>query len=204
MSLQNKTVKEFTELLAAKTSVPGGGGACALVAAVGIALGNMVGQFTIGKKKYADVEPDIISLMEKADKLCLALLECIDKDAQAFEPLSQAYSIPKDDPNRDRVMEECLQSAAMVPYEILELACQAVDLLRDFADKGSKLMISDAATGSAMMASAIKGAAVNVRINTSSMKDRKYADELDKKVNDLVQEYTLKADLIYSDVMKRI
>ena len=65
MSLTNSTLQEFTEQLASKTSVPGGGGASAMVASIGIALGDMVGEFTVGKKKYADVEPEIKDLMER-------------------------------------------------------------------------------------------------------------------------------------------
>ncbi len=204
MSLTNKSVNEFTELLAAKESVPGGGGASALVASIGIALGTMVGQFTVGKKKYADVEEDIIQLMDQAEVLRKSLLNCIEEDAKAFEPLSKAYGIPKDDPSRDEIMEKCLKDAAGVPLDILELACKAVDLQREFANKGSKLMISDAATGVAMLAGAIKGAAVNVKINTSSMKDRKYAEALDKKVEALVSDYVKKADDIYADVLARL
>ena len=95
MELTKTSVEDFTSLLASKTSVPGGGGASALVAAIGIALGDMVGEFTIGKKKYADVEPEIKQLMEKAQSIRLNLLECIDADAKAFEPLSKAYGIPR-------------------------------------------------------------------------------------------------------------
>ena len=164
----------------------------------------MVGQFTVGKKKYIDVEEDIIKLMDQAEELRKKLLQCIDDDATAFEPLSKAYAIPKDDPTRDEVMERCLRDAAKVPMDILELACHAVDLQREFADKGSKLMISDAATGVAMLAGAIKGAAVNVKINTSSMKDRDYAEALDKKVEALVRDYVKKADDIYADVLARL
>ena len=204
MSLQNKTVKEFSELLAAKTSVPGGGGASALAGGLGIALGSMVGQFTLGKKKYVDVESDIQELMVKAEELQKSLLQCIDKDAEAFEPLSKAYSIPKDNPDRDTIMEECLKDAAKVPFEILELSCAAIDLQREFADKGSKLMISDSATGAAILAGAIRGAAVNVKINTGLMKDREYAKALEKKVNTLLEEYIPKADKIYDDVMARL
>lgn len=204
MSLINESVMSFSCKVAAKTSVPGGGGASALVAAIGTALGSMVGEFTVGKKKYADVEEDIKALMKKADDIRFSLLKCIDDDAVAFEPLSKAYSIPKEEPTRDEVMEKCLKDAAQVPFRILELACEAVDLQRDFADKGSVIMISDAATGVAVLEGAIKGAAVNVKINTKSMKDRAYADELDSKVETLVKEYTEKASQIYSDVWERL
>ena len=126
MTMKNSTIEEFTKMLASKTSVPGGGGACALVASIGIALGDMVGEFTVGKKKYADVEPDIISLMKKANDLRDRLLDCIEEDAIAFEPLSVAYSIPKDDPTRDEVMEKCLKDAAQVPFKILTLGCSVL------------------------------------------------------------------------------
>lgn len=204
MKLVENSVTEFTELVASKKSVPGGGGASALVSSIGVALGTMVGQFTVGKKKYADVEEDIIKLMERAEVLRIKLLQCIDDDAVAFEPLSKAYSIPKDDENRENILEKCLKDAAKVPFTILELSCKAIDLQREFADKGSKLMISDAATGSALLAGAIKGAAVNVKVNTGLMKDRAYAKELDEKVDKLVVEYLEKADKIYSDVLERL
>ena len=204
MSLIDSKVSDFTSMLASKTSVPGGGGASALAGAIGVALGDMVGEFTIGKKKYIDVEADIKALMEKAEDIRKALLDCIEKDAVAFEPLSKAYSIPKDDPDRDVIMEKCLKDAAAVPFEILELACAAVDLQREFADKGSVIMISDAATGVAILEGAIKGAAVNVRINTKSMKDKAYAAELDAKTDMLLKEYVAKAQSIYDDVVNRL
>ena len=204
MSLINESVMSFSCKLASKTSVPGGGGASALAAAVGTALGSMVGEFTIGKKKYADVEDDIKMLMKKADDIRFALLKCIDDDAVAFEPLSKAYSIPKDEPGQDEIMEKCLKDAATVPLKILELACEAIDLQREFADKGSVIMISDAATGVALLEGAIKGAAVNVKINTKSMKDRAYAAEIDDKVDTLVKAYSDKARQIYQDVWERL
>lgn len=204
MSLVNISVKDFTSELAAKKSVPGGGGASALAAAIGTALGSMVGEFTVGKKKYLNVEDDIKDLMKRADEIRLALLECIDEDAVAFEPLSKAYSLPKEEPGRDEIMEKCLKDAAKVPFKILKLACSAVELQRDFSDKGSVIMISDAATGSALLEGAIKGAAVNVKINTKSMKDRQYADALDSEVSELVSKYTVLAREIYEDVWNRL
>lgn len=198
MSLKNVSVSEFTELLASKESVPGGGGASALVASIGIALGDMVGEFTVGKKKYADVEEDIIALMERAQELRIRLLECIDDDAKLFEPLSKAYGIPKDDPDRDAIMEECLVNAALVPMEILKISCEAVTLEKEFATKGSRLMISDAATGVAMCQAAIKGAAVNVKVNTKLMKNREYAKTVNDEVDALVNEYIPLCDEVFN------
>jgi formiminotetrahydrofolate cyclodeaminase len=200
MNLTDQSVTDFTKALASKTSVPGGGGASALVGSIGIALGDMVGEFTIGKKTYADVEEEMQTLMARAQELREALLLCVEKDAEAFEPLSKAYGLPKEDPNRDAIMEKCLRDAATVPMEILQLSCEAVKLHRDFAAKGSRLMISDAATGAAICRAAIQGAAINVRVNTKLMKDREYAEKLDRETEELMQTYTKMADEVFASV----
>ena len=198
-----KSVTEFTELLASRAAVPGGGGASALVGALGAALGSMVGELTVGKKKYADVEEDVRALMAKAEDLRIRLLDCVNKDAEAFEPLSRAYGIPKDDPSRDEVMEKCLRDAAAAPLEILDLCCEAIDLQRGFADKGSALAISDAATGVVFCWSAMYGAAVNVKVNTKSMKDREYAGRINAHVDAQMQKYWPIAEKVYEDVYGR-
>ena len=117
------SLEEFVDALASKAAVPGGGGASALAASLGIALGNMVGEFTVGKKKYADAEEELRVCMARAKDLSRKFLNCIERDAEAFEPLSRAYAIPKDDKNRDIVMENCLRDAAKVPMEILHWQC---------------------------------------------------------------------------------
>ncbi len=199
----NKSVTEFTEALASKAAVPGGGGASALVGAIGIALGDMVGELTVGKKKYADVEEDVKALMVRAQELRVKLLSCVNKDAEAFEPLSRAYGIPKDDPTRDEVMEKCLRDAAAAPLEILDLCCEAIELQREFAAKGSVLAISDAATGVVFCWSAMYGAAVNVKVNTKSMKDREYAEKINAHVDAQMEKYWPVAEKVYQDVYGR-
>lgn len=199
----NKSVTEFTEALASKAAVPGGGGASALVGAIGIALGDMVGELTVGKKKYADVEEDVKALMARAQELRVKLLSCVNKDAEAFEPLSRAYGIPKDDPTRDEVMEKCLRDAAAAPLEILDLCCEAIELQREFAAKGSVLAISDAATGVVFCWSAMYGAAVNVKVNTKSMKDRAYAEKINAHVDAQMAKYRSLAEKVYQDVYGR-
>jgi len=203
MDMINGSVTEFTELLASPAPVPGGGGACALVGAVGIALGDMVGELTVGKKKYAPVEADLRALMERAQDLRVRLLACVEKDAVAFEPLSRAYAIPKDDPARDAVMEQCLRDAAAVPLEIFDLTCEAIETERDFAEKGSPLVISDAATGVSFCRAALLGAAVNVKVNTRLMKDRAYADELNARVDRGLARYGAMADAVFDTVYGR-
>ena len=201
MSMNDMSVRAFADELAAKTSVPGGGGASALVGALGSALGSMVGNFTLGKKKYADVEPDILKLMEEAKSLQDQLLDCIDKDAEGFEPLSKAYGIPKDAPGRDETLEKCLHDAAAVPMQIAELSAKVIDLQEEFAAKGSKLMVSDAGTGVIFAKAALQGAILNVRVNTKLMKDRTHAEALNARCEELSSAYGKKADAIYNAVL---
>ena len=199
-SLYKESCEKFTELLASPAAVPGGGGASALVGSIGIALGDMVGELTVGKKKYADVEEEIKALMVKAQDLRVGLLECIDQDAEAFEPLSKAYGIPKDDPSRDETLEKCLHDAASAPLRIFDLSCEAIEILQEFGAKGSKMMISDAATGVAMARAAMYGAAVNVKVNTKLMKDREYAAAMNEHVEEMMQKYTALADQVYDSI----
>jgi len=204
MSMNDLSLKAFSEELAAKVSVPGGGGAAALAGALAAALGSMVGNFTVGKKKYAEVEADILKLMDKAEELRKELLNCIDEDAKGFEPLSKAYAIPKEEPGRDEKLEKCLRDAAAVPFKIVELSCKVIDLQEEFAAKGSSLMISDAGCGAVLAWSAMYAAALNVFVNTKLMQDRAYAKEMNDKVDALMDLYWKKADMIYEDVYNKL
>ena len=201
MNTAEQTCQGFLDALASKAPVPGGGGASALVGALGAALCTMVGNYTVGKKKYADVEEDVKALMARAEDIRARLLALVDADAEAFEPLSKAYAIPKDDPNREAVMEKCLQDAAATPMEILRLSCEAIDLHREMLDKGSVIMLSDVGTGVIFCQSALYGAALNVRVNTKSMADRAFAQAMDEEVDALVEKYGTIARQVYDAVM---
>ena len=202
MDYLDNSIDEFTKKLASAAPVPGGGGASALVGAIGIALGDMVGELTVGKKKYALVEEDIKSLMKQAQTLRESLLECIEEDARAFEPLSKAYAVPKDDPGRDELMEECLCQAAKAPLQILRLCGEAVGLLDAFGRKGSRLVLSDAATGAMLVHGAMYGAAINVKVNTRLMKNREKAAELEGEADQLLASYLPMAEGIYENVLR--
>lgn len=208
MSYIEKSCGEFTEILASKAPVPGGGGAAALAGAVGTALGNMVGSLTVGKKKYAEVEAHMHTLMEKAAGLRIELLELVDKDAEVFAPLAKAYGMPAETQEqkeeKQRVMEECLKLACSVPLEIMEKCCEAIELHREFAAKGSRLAVSDAGVGAAICKAALMGASLNVYINTGLMKDRALAKELDERADMMTEKYSAAADEIFEGVCEEI
>ncbi|MBO7681274.1 MAG: cyclodeaminase/cyclohydrolase family protein [Clostridia bacterium] len=196
----NNSLDSFSAKLASAAPTPGGGGAAALAGALAIALGNMVGSLTVGKKKYADVEDRIIELNGMAEELRRKLLAQMDEDAKAFEPLSRAYGIPKDDPARDETLEKCLHAAAEPPMNILRLSCEAMDLIAEYAEKGSRLVISDAGCAAAMAEAAIRSAALNVAINTRLMKDRDYAEKMNEELDALMAKYVPLAEETYETV----
>ena len=201
MEMLRKSVNDFTASLASKASVPGGGSASALAGSLAAALGGMVGELTVGKKKY---EPILRELLDEAETLRGRLLDCVEKDAAALAPLAKAYAIPKDDPQRAETLEACLTAAAAPPMEVLELTGRTVELLRGFADMGSPIAVSDAAVGAALALAALRGAEINVRVNTRLMQDRERAAALDAKAHALVDKYARQAEKIYNDVYGRL
>jgi formiminotetrahydrofolate cyclodeaminase len=208
MDFMKQSCEYFVEVLASKEPVPGGGGAAAYVAAIGMALGNMVGSLTVGKKKYADVQDDIIALKAKSDALQADLIKLVARDAEVFEPLSKAYGLPKDTDEQKaekaRVMEAALKDACAVPLEIMEKCCEAIDLHQAFADKGTAIAISDVGCGVICCKAALMAASLNVFINTKSMSDKAYAAEINNKTNEMLVDYTVKADGIYAQVFARL
>ena len=200
MDFTQKSCREFVEVLASNAPVPGGGGAAALVGALGTALGNMVGSLTVGKKKYADVEVEIIALKAKCDALQKDLLDQVPADAVGFEPLAKAYGIPKDNPDRDRILEEATIVACQVPMKIMELCCESIEAISVFAAKGSRLAVSDAGCGAVCCKAALQSASLNVFINTKSLKNRELAEELNAKANGMLDKYCAMADEIFAGV----
>ena len=200
MDMTTESCRTFVEALASNAPAPGGGGAAALVGAIGTALGNMVGSLTVGKKKYADVEGEIIALKAKCDALQTELLNQVEEDDKGFVPLAKAYGIPKDDPNRDKILEEATVIACKVPMHIMELCCEAIDCIAVFAAKGSRLAVSDAGCGAVCCKAALQAASLNVFINTKSLKNRETAEELNRQANLMLNKYCQLADEIFNEV----
>ena len=200
MDMTTKSCREFVTVLASNAPAPGGGGAAALVGAIGTALGNMVGSLTVGKKKYAEVEAEIIALQAKCDALQAELLDQVEADEINFLPLAKAYGIPKDDPTRDAVMEEATIIACSTPVKIMELCCQALDAIKIFAEKGSRLAVSDAGCGAVIVKSALQAASLNVFINTKTLKNREVAEEMNAKCLAMLDNYGKLADEIFETV----
>jgi len=204
MSFSEMSAASFAALLASSEPVPGGGGASALVGALGAALASMVGNLTTGKKKYAEFEPDIQRILQKATDLRAELLPLIDEDAKCFEPLSKAYGLSKDDPTREEVMEKALRLACTAPLEIMKKSAEVIELHAELAVKGSTLMISDVGVGVMCCKTALMGASLSVYINVRLMKDRAYAAALKAEAEALVEKYAALAEHTYAAVLQKL
>ena len=190
----------FAEVLASKAPVPGGGGAAALAGALGVALCSMVGNFTTGKKKYAAYEEDVQRMLAEGEILRARLLELVEADAAAFEPLSRAYAIPKEDPTRDAVLEEAALNACKAPMEMVSCCGEALLLLEEMLEKGSRLLLSDVGCGALLCKAAMESAAMNVFVNTGSLQDRAVAVGMERQVDETLEKYRPLAERIAASV----
>ena len=200
MDMTMESCRKFVEVLASDAPAPGGGGAAALVGAIGTALGNMVGSLTVGKKKYADVEAEIIALQGKCSALQKELLDQVEADEKGFVPLARAYGIPKDDPARAETLEKATVTACQVPVRIMELCCEAMEAIAVFAAKGSRLAVSDAGCAAVCVKAALQAASLNVFINTKTLKDRALAEDMNARCLGMLETYGAMADGIFETV----
>lgn len=192
--------KEWLEQLAGSSPTPGGGGASALVGAVASALGSMVANLTVGKKKYAQYETDLRRLLAETESLRGKLYGLIRADAEAFAPLATAYGIPKDDPSRAETLERALRIAAEPPMEMLRALSGLPPLLEELYEKGSRLALSDVGCAAAFGASALSGALLNLLVNTRLMQDGAYAAALESEALSLGRENREKLLALYARV----
>lgn len=201
-------MKEFADVLASAEPVPGGGGASAAVGAFAAALGRMVTNLTIGKKKYADVEDEMREIGGKLEAYQKKLLEFIDLDAEAFLPLSMAYKMPKETEEqkmeKERVMEEALYTASVTPLQMMETILEVMKLLEILSVKGSTLAVSDAGAGVFFGRGALEGASMNVFINTGMMKNREKAKELQEKAKAMIKEAEVLHDRVYHSLLEKM
>lgn len=198
MGMTTKSCDYFLEALASKAAVPGGGGAAALGGAIGMALSNMVGNLTVGKKRYAAVEEEVQALLNEGSKIIDDLKGLVDRDAAVFAPLAKAYSLPKDTPeqaaHKEKVMEECSKTACSVPLEIMRRAYAGIKIHERMGQIGSRLAISDVGCGVIFLKAALISGYLNVLINLGAIKDRVFLDETTSEVDRLLTEGNRVAD----------
>ena len=205
---EEKKISEYLEVLSSKAPVPGGGGASALAGALGNALGQMVVNLTVGKKKYAEVEEEMQKYLTDLKNMQQEFLHLSDRDAEVFAPLAECYRLPsatlEEKEHIDAVMEEKLLDASMVPVEIMEKSLELLEILDVLADKGSRMAVSDVGVAVQFTRTALLGAVMNVYINTKSMKNREKAEEINQKAKRMIKIGKSQADEIYEKVLAQL
>ena len=208
MLYTEKSCKKFIEAAASKEPVPGGGSVAALAGALGTSLGHMVGALTVGKKRYADVEEEMMELMKEGRALQKDLLDLVQADIDMFEPLSKLYSMKAENDEeiaeRDRLMEEALEHASAVPLQIMDKCGRAIELSVAFAKRGSKIAVSDAGSSAILCKAALQAASLNVYINTKMMQNRARAEELNELCAIKMMKYTSLADEVFECVSNQL
>ena len=208
MAFRDQSIDAFIQDLSSKAPIPGGGGASALVGALCSSLTHMVASLTVGKPKYAAVEAEMNAALAQAESLTNRFLALMDEDATAFEPLAQAYRLPKETEaekaEKVRVMEAALKSAVQPPLKIMETCALAVPLISLCAEKGSVVAVSDAGVAASLCRAALEGASLNVFINTQGMQDKAYAAALNQRARELLAQFGAESEKIYRDVLTKL
>ncbi len=194
-------MRDFLNELASSQPTPGGGGASSLIAAVGSALCSMVANLTSGKKKYAEYQDKIDEHLEFLEKMRKVLIEDIEKDAEAFKPLAEAYSMDKSDPEYESRMEKAVYGAAQGPLEITADIYKLVPVIEELSIIGSRLAISDVAVAATAVRAALEGIVMNVYINTRTMKDRSVADAMNEQAGYMVADGCERLTVVYKKIM---
>lgn len=186
MSLTDHKITGFISATASGEPVPGGGSISALCGALSAALGEMVARLTIGKKKYADVQPQMKHIIEKITPLTKHLTEAVELDSDAYDQVMQAYKMPKDtDEQKDArniAIQVALKHAASVPLNVAQLAASILPMLEDLAKNGNQNAITDAYVATLCGRTAVLGACANTRINLMSIHDQEFVGELSQKL----------------------
>ena len=165
----------FLEAVASAEPAPGGGAVSALAGALGAALAAMVGRLTVGKRKYAEVNDEMRVLIVKAEEIRRRLTARIEEDTAAFNAVMAAYKLPKATDEelaaRNAAIQTAMIRAGEVPLSTAQDALAAMELTLTVALKGNTNAISDAAAGAWMAMAGVQAAALNVRINATSVED---------------------------------
>ena len=206
MKLAEMQVTEFVNLMASDAPAPGGGSAAALEGALGAALTAMVCALTVGKKKYADVQELAVESQKKAENLKARFVDVMDRDTEAFNAVSAVFAMPKDTDEqkaaRKAAMQEALKSCTKTPFEMMQLACETLELTRSLVGRLNASAASDLGCSALSLRAAIQGAWLNVLINISGIADEAFAAEYRKNGEALLAKALPLADEIYEEILK--
>ncbi|MBI1876828.1 MAG: cyclodeaminase/cyclohydrolase family protein [Chloroflexi bacterium] len=204
----NQTVQAFLDELASAAPTPGGGGAAALVGAMGAALAGMVCNLTIGKEKFAGVEPQMKEILANAESLRARLTGMMTEDVAAVDAVMAAYRLPKatDEEKAARIaaIQEASKKATLVPLAAARACAEVIDLCQPTADMGNPNVVSDAGVAVLCAQAGLKSAALNVLINLGAIKDEAFVAQHRAELDEILAHYGPMADEIYELVKNKL
>jgi formiminotetrahydrofolate cyclodeaminase len=204
----SKSLQQYFNDLSSNAPTPGGGNVAALCGALSSSLGAMVCGLTIGKKKYAEVEAEMIEVKAKLESYQKEFFELGQKDNSAFDKVMEAFKLPKETDAekeiRSKAIEDATLGAAAIPEEVMKKAKEILPYLKTIIDKGNKNSLSDAGVAAALVATASKGAYMNVLINCSSLSNQTIAQEIKKRAVIILDETCNESDILLEKVYSAI
>jgi formiminotetrahydrofolate cyclodeaminase len=168
-------VSEFLEKAGAAQPTPGGGSIAALTGSLAISMARMAGNYTIGRKKFADREAAVREALDQLARADDMFRQLMREDIAAYQAYSDASALPQDDPGRPQRMAEALALAITVPSEMVALAVAALEIMDRIKELVNPRLLSDLAVAATLMESAARAAALNVRVNLAELSDRNKA-----------------------------
>lgn len=207
-----KSLKDYIADVASKEPTPGGGSVAALAGSLGSALTAMVGNLTIGRKIYEELDAEVKEVMDKNFKELYNSIEklnsIVDEDTKAFDKVMEALKLPKETEEEKKVRSDAIQEgykvALEVPLRCAEECFKVLELQRVFADHGNVNAITDVGVGALLAATGLEGAILNVKINLNSIKDEEFKNKIEEKINTLMSEGMKLKDELMEIVYKRL
>jgi len=208
VKLIDKSIKEFSKVLASEEPAPGGGSTAALGGALGAALLCMVASLTLGRARYAEHEPFMKEALKFANNMRLRMLDIIDRDTEAYNAVSAVFAMPKDTEKqketRSSAMQEALKACTLTPFELIECTYMALQLADDMAGKYNINAASDFGVAVLNLKAAAQGAWLNVLINLDGIKDEIFSAKYILSGNELMHAITELSDDIYAEILRKL
>ena len=190
-TLTDLTSKEFLTALASSAPAPGGGGGAAMTGALAAALSSMVANLTLGKEKFAPVEPEIKELLAAAEEIRQNLLMLVEEDAAVFNSFMSCYKLPKateaEKAARTASIRNAAKQAAEVPLAIARASYRVLQLAQRLVCIGNPGVITDGACSALLARAALRCAEYNVRINLGLTKDEEYNRKVAAELDELLK-----------------
>ena len=197
--LVDMSLTEFTDETASESPAPGGGSVSAYMGAMGVALGTMVANLSSHKRGWDDRWEEFSDWAEKGMQYQNELVRLVDEDTNAFNKIMDAFGLPKKTDEekvlRKQAIEEATKNAILVPFKVMEVSYKALELIKAMAENGNPNSVSDAGVGALAIRSCVKGAFLNVKINSGDLEDIAFVQyvsskalEIEKKTEEMEKE----------------